>query len=135
MDLLAMMAKPGGVVPDVAALAAPSLCPMILLNGKRVHVGGTSVSTYIWASLIAIVNQGLGHNLGYLNPMLYQQAGPSGVLTPVTKGDNGFGAVKGYVAGPGWNSVAGWGTPNGTKLLQWLRRTPADGKNPVGKTK
>jgi kumamolisin len=116
--------KAGRLIPDVAAVAAPSSGALILLNGQVMPIGGTAVSAQIWAGLIALVNQGLGHNVGYLNPVLYQQAGPAGVLQAVTKGDNGVGTVKGYSAGPGWNAVAGWGSPNGTKLLEWFRSHP-----------
>lgn len=116
--------KAGRLVPDVAAVAAPSSGALILLGGQRIAVGGTSLSAPVWAGLIALVNQGLGHNVGHLNPVLYQQAGPSGVLQPITKGNNSVGTVKGYSAGPGWNPVAGWGSPNGTKLLEWLRTRP-----------
>jgi hypothetical protein len=36
--------------------------------------------------LIAIVNQGLGQNLGYINPLLYQKIGPAaGVFRNITK--------------------------------------------------
>jgi kumamolisin len=113
--------KPGRLIPDVAAVASPSSGVIILLDGQRMPFGGTGVSAAVWAGLISLVNQGLGRNVGHLNPVLYQQAGPAGVLQPITKGDNSVGKVKGYSAGPGWNPVSGWGSPNGTKLLEWLR--------------
>jgi kumamolisin len=116
--------KAGRLVPDVAAVASPSSGALILLGGQRMILGGTSVSAPVWAGLIALVNQGLGRNVGHLNPVLYQQAGPAGVLQPITKGNNSVGTMKGYSAGPGWNPVAGWGSPNGTKLLEWLRTRP-----------
>jgi kumamolisin len=116
--------KGGRAVPDVAALADPSSGALVRLGGQRTVVGGTSVSAAVWAGLLALVNQGLGHNVGHLNPLLYQKAGPAGVLQSVTQGDNSTDGVKGYSAGPGWNPVAGWGSPNGTKLLEWLRTHP-----------
>jgi hypothetical protein len=116
--------KPGRAIPDVAAIAAPSSGALILLDGRRTVVGGTSLSAPVWAGLIALINQGLGRNVRYLNPLLYQKAGPAGVLQSITKGENSIGHVKGYSAGPGWNAVAGWGSPNGTKLLEWLRHVP-----------
>jgi kumamolisin len=116
--------KPGRAIPDVAAIAAPSSGALILLGGRKTAIGGTSLSAPVWAGLIALVNQGLGRNVGYLNPLLYEKAGPAGVLRSITKGDNSVGTVKGYSAGPGWNPVAGWGSPDGTKLLEWLRTLP-----------
>ena len=77
----------------------------------------------VWAGLIALINQGLRRNLGYLNPLLYEEIGPQGILRSVTKGDNKIGRL-GYSAGPGWNPVAGWGSPDGTKLLEWLQAHP-----------
>lgn len=78
----------------------------------------------LWVGLIALVNQALGYNVGYLNPRLYQEMGPAGVFRAVTSGDNGVAGVKGYAAGPGWTPVAGWGSPDGMKLLSWLRANP-----------
>ena len=66
-------------------------------------------------------NQGLGRNVGYLNPVLYEHIGPAGVLRAMTKGDKSCGGVKGYSASPGWNYCTGWGTPDGRKLLEALR--------------
>ncbi len=48
----------------------------------------------LWVGLIALVNQALGYNVGYLNPRLYQGMGPAGVFRAVTSGDNGVAGVK-----------------------------------------
>jgi len=111
----------GRGIPDVAALADPSSGYRIRVNGAEVGVGGTAAATPLWAGLIAVLNHGLGRNLGYFNRRLYQEVGPAGLLNPITNGDNGNGTVQGYTAGTGWNAVAGWGTPDGQKLLTWLR--------------
>jgi len=71
--------------------------------------------------LIALMNQAVGRNLGYINPLLYSNLGPNGVLRSVTEGHNGVTGVQGFSAGPGWNACAGWGSPNGKKLLEALR--------------
>ncbi len=114
-------AKPGRAVPDVSANASPLTGYRIVIDGKVAAIGGTSASAPLWAGLIALLNQGLGHNLGYLNPVLYRQLGDKGVFHEITSGNNSSGNVKGYSAGPGWNAAAGWGTPDGTKLLAALR--------------
>ena len=99
---------------------------MIIVNlgSHKVSIGGTTVSAAIWAGLIARINQGLSTNLGFLNPKLYQEIGPAGILRPILKGHNGVKSVQGYFAGPGWNPVAGWGSPHGGKLLNWLKEHP-----------
>jgi kumamolisin len=74
-------------------------------------------------ALIALLNQGLGRDIGYFNPRLYREIGPAGILRNITGGNNGGGDVKGYPCGPGWNACTGWGSPDGKKLLEALRRT------------
>jgi kumamolisin len=120
--------KPGRGIPDIVASADPALGVPIIVHGKNVVVGGLSAAVPLWAGLIARIDQALGYNVGYLNPRLYQEIGPRGVLHNITVGDNGVSGVKGYSAGAGWSAVAGWGSPDGTKLLDWLRAHP----NPPG---
>jgi len=113
----------GRGIPDVSATAWDT---MVLVNLGRhsAGLGGTGVSAAIWAGLIARINQGLSNNLGFLNPKLYREIGPAGILRPILKGHNGVKSVQGYFAGPGWNPIAGWGSPDGAKLLSWLREHP-----------
>jgi kumamolisin len=111
----------GRAIPDVAANASPTTGYQVLVAGRRVAIGGTSASAPLWAGLIALLNQGIGHNLGHFNPILYQKLGPSGILRAITVGNNSMGKVKGYQAGPGWNACTGWGTPDGKELLEALK--------------
>jgi len=113
--------KPGRAIPDVAGNADPATGVKILVNGRRIEIGGTTITAPLWAGLIALLNQGLGHNLGYFNPLLYSTVGPAGALRDITEGNNSYGGVMGYSAGPGWDAVSGWGSPDGTKLLEALR--------------
>jgi kumamolisin len=71
--------------------------------------------------LILRLNQGLGKNVGYLTPKLYQPRWTQNALRNITLGNNSMGDVQGYSAGPGWNAVTGWGSPNGRALLEALR--------------
>jgi kumamolisin len=114
----------GRGVPDVAAAANTEYGLMIRVDGNEIVAGGTGTAARLWASLVLLLNQGLGHNLGYLNPKLYREIGPSQVLRGITQGNNSTEALAGYAAGPGWNAVAGWGAPDGQKLLDWLRANP-----------
>jgi subtilisin family serine protease len=111
----------GRGIPDLSTNAAPEAGYQVVVDGTWGVVGGTAMAAPLWAALIALVDQGLPRDLGYFNPRLYQEVGPSGVLNPITDGGNGIQGIPGYKAHPGWNPVAGWGSPNGARLLKWLR--------------
>ena len=84
--------------------------------------GGTSFAAPMWAGYIALVNQQLKTNgfspIGFLNPYLYSFGLGSSHATDfhdITSGKSGsFSAVTGY------DLVTGWGSPNGTGLLNAL---------------
>jgi len=84
-------------------------------------IGGTSASSPQWAGLLAIADQMAGHNLGYINPALYQIANnPSKYAADffdVTVNCNGSATIPGYCASQGWDAVTGLGTPNAAKLI------------------
>ena len=110
----------GRIVPDIAALAAaPWYC--VVIDGKAGGNGGTSAATPLWASLICRLAANLpsGKRLPFLAPLLYTGAGKAG-CNDITTGDNISATVGGYNAQPGYDAVTGWGTPNGTKLLDAL---------------
>jgi kumamolisin len=116
-----LAATPGRGVPDVAINASLHSGYMLLMDGRYSVLGGTSIAAPMWAGLVALLNQGVGRNIGFINPVLYEKLGPAGVFRSITKGHNGIGELSGYCAGPGWNAATGWGTPDGTKILQALR--------------
>src|SRR5206468_11682701 len=81
-----------------------------------------------WAALWALAAQAhrarTGHAIGWANPLLYGLANSpqrTHVFHDVGTGDNGY-----YQAGPGWDAVTGWGSPNADALVQALasKRTP-----------
>ena len=45
----------------------------INVDGKEMVMGGTTIVVPIWAGLIALINQGIGRNVGYINPLLYNK--------------------------------------------------------------
>jgi hypothetical protein len=108
----------GRGVPDVSSDADPSTGVLVSdLNGNvdpSAPTGGTSAAAPLWAALIARVNQSLGANVGFANPILYARCA-SGVLHDVTTGDNGS-----YRSGPGWDACTGLGTPDGQQLVAAL---------------
>ena len=110
-------------MPDVAANADWNASPYLLVvDGKVQGNGGTSAASPLWASLVTLVNQarGAGKRIGYLTPLLYQGGAGSAGCTDITSGDNVTATVGGYRAGPGYDAVSGWGTPNGKQLLAAL---------------
>ena len=88
-------------VPDVAGNADPATGYKIMVDGQSVTVGGTSAVAPLWAGLIARINQTLGHNAGFINPILYQN---QQAFNDITSGSNGD-----YQAGPGWDPCTGPG--------------------------
>jgi kumamolisin len=124
----------GRCVPDLAANADWNASPYLLVvDGKPQGNGGTSAATPLCAALVTLINaqRGAGKRIGYLTPLLYQAAGGralgtlgAGACTDVVSGDNNTDKIGGYQAGPGYDAVSGWGTPNGTKLLAALAGTP-----------
>jgi kumamolisin len=108
--------KQGRGVPDVAGDADPTTGYLIRVDHREVVFGGTSAVAPLWTALIALINQQLGHPVGYLNPLLYSgQIANSGAFHNITSGNNGA-----YQAHQGWDPCTGLGTPNGAKLLQVL---------------
>jgi len=112
-------ANPGGHrgrgVPDVAGDADPATGYVVRVDGQDFVIGGTSAVAPLWAGLIALLNQKLGHPVGLLNPMLYGSLVGTGSFRDVVLGNNGA-----YAARPGWDACTGWGTPNGAALLAAL---------------
>ena len=89
--------------------------------------GGTSAAAPFWAGLIALADQEAGHPLGFVNPAIYRIArGPlyHKAFHDVTTGNNTVVVngvtITGYQAGPGWDPVTGWGTPDAQVLVPLL---------------
>jgi kumamolisin len=113
----------GRCVPDVAANADWNASPYLLVvDGKAQGNGGTSAASPLCAALVTLINQarGAGKRIGYLTPLLYQDGVGSAGCTDITSGDNITATVGGYSAGPRYDAVSGWGTPNGKQLLAAL---------------
>ena len=52
-------------------------------------IGGTSAVAPLWAGLIALMNQKLGHSVGFLNPLIYGSLVGKGAFRDITSGNNG----------------------------------------------
>jgi kumamolisin len=113
--------KTGRGVPDVAGNADPVTGYLVVVDGQREPIGGTSAVAPLWAGLIARLAQATGKRFGLIQPMLYAGIQPGAAqpgLQDIVKGDNGA-----YKAGPGWDACTGLGSPNGAALLTLLSGT------------
>jgi subtilase family serine protease len=139
----------GGISPDkfpipswqTAAAAGCSKCSKTLRNGPDVSAnanytfyvcadqttctandyGGTSFAAPMWAAYLALTNElrvsNGGTTLGFINPTLYTIGLSSSYTTDfhdITGGSNGYAATAGY------DLATGWGSPNGSGLLNAL---------------
>jgi len=111
----------GRGIPDVVAAANSAQGYWLYVDGTNAVLGGSQMSSALWAGLIVLLDQSLPHDVGYINPLLYEKIGPANILRLITSGDNGEPGISGFRAGPSWSPAAGWGSPDGTRLLEWLR--------------
>ena len=81
--------------------------------------GGTSEASPLFAGIVAIADQAAHHDLGLLNPALYSLKGHAGIVD-ITVGNNSFGGVTGYNAGPGYDLASGLGTVDANALVREL---------------
>jgi subtilase family serine protease len=128
----------GGVraVPDVAADASGATgLALVAGDGQGTYAvsgsSGTSAAAPFWAGLVAEADQLAGHDLGFINPGLYGIArGPDyhRAFHDVVRGNSTVIVVPsrfaGYRAGPGWDPVTGWGSPDAQLLIPLLARYP-----------
>ncbi|KAG0239376.1 peptidase S8/S53 domain-containing protein [Mortierella sp. GBAus27b] len=107
----------GRGVPDVSARGVNV---HLIVGGKPAAVDGTSASSPIFGSIIALINDQLLAEkkppLGFLNPFLYTK-GVQG-LNDILAGDNPSCGTTGFPAKSGWDPITGLGTPNYPKLLE-----------------
>jgi subtilase family serine protease len=120
-------------VPDVSADASDRTgVAIVFSNGTQDTVeshGGTSASAPIWAALMALADQYAGRPLGFVNPAIYQIARSPRyrqAFHDITTGNNTARfpstTITGYQAGPGWDPVTGWGSPDAEFLIPLLAR-------------
>jgi kumamolisin len=116
----------GRGVPDVAGDADPTTGYNTLVDGQSGVIGGTSAVAPLWAGLIALINQGIGKPVGFINPLLYQNPN-AGDFNDITSGNNGA-----YSAGPGWDPCTGLGSPIGVKIASSLGVPTTQQLSPTG---
>jgi subtilase family serine protease len=122
-------------VPDVAADADSSTAMSLMFTGGVPYPAqGTSAATPLWAAVIALADQDAGQHLGFVNPAIYAIAHSSAchrAFHDVVTGDNSVlwpaGVYVGYNAGPGWDPVTGWGSPNAHIIVPLLALAAGQG--------
>ena len=110
----------GRGVPDVSGDADPATGYIIRVDGQTSVIGGTSAVAPLWAGLIAVANQQLGAQAGFINPAIY--AAKTG-FHDIMQGNNGA-----FSAAPGWDACTGLGSPNAAALIPLL--APAKATKP-----
>jgi hypothetical protein len=113
-------------IPDVA-LTADNVY-VTYGNGSSETVGGTSCAAPLWAGLIALANQQAAINgqppVGFINPAIYEIGRESTYAADfhdITTGNNFWpSSPANFSAAPGYDLCTGWGTPNGTNLINVL---------------
>jgi kumamolisin len=115
----------GRGVPDVAGNADPETGYQIVVDGQSTVVGGTSAVAPLWAGLVALFNQSLGKNTGYINASLYSL--PESDYHDITSGNNDDSGLGSYSAGTGWDACTGLGSPDGAAILSALSGTTGTG--------
>jgi len=117
-------------VPDVA-LTADNIF-ITFGNGFTTPVGGTSAAAPLWAAFTALVNEQATNSgvapVGFLNPAIYsigKSANYTNCFHDITTGNNTNLTVGNmYFAAPGYDLCTGWGTPNGSNLINALVSAP-----------
>jgi len=120
----ALWNQTGRAFPDVSAPANHvPICISIdnLPSECGIPVAGTSCAAPIFSGIISLINDVRLQNgkqpLGFLNPILYANAG---ALNDVSLGSNPGGGCddQGFPSAIGWDAASGLGTPNYAKLVQ-----------------
>ncbi|RPD78325.1 family S53 protease-like protein [Lentinus tigrinus ALCF2SS1-7] len=105
--------------PDVSAAG---VAYQVNIGGEVQPVSGTSASTPLFASMVALLNDRLIAGgqapIGFLNPMLYSSGLTA--LDDVVQGSNPGCGTDGFPADQGWDPVTGLGTPDFAKFLTVL---------------
>jgi subtilase family serine protease len=135
-------------IPDVAM---PGVNIWVnYFNGLSGSFEGTSCAAPLWAGFAALANQQCANDgkpaIGFINPALYSIGLSFGFgFHDITSGNNAWPRNTGaFFAGSGYDLCTGWGSPNGSSMIQALEDfagpvfvdfnfngTPQNGKYPT----
>jgi subtilase family serine protease len=102
-------------VSDISGNADPYTGYRIYYNNSYMTIGGTSATAPLMAGLFARINQVANTNVGFVNPVLYN----NNIYYDIVNGNNGS-----YTANTNWDPCSGLGVINGQQLLN-LFLTPS----------
>lgn len=111
-------------IPDVALTAANVW--VNYFNGLAAPFIGTSCAAPLWAGFAALVNQQVAAHgkppIGFINPALYAIGeNSSSSFHDITNGSDAWPRSTGaFFSGAGYDLCTGWGSPNGTNLINAL---------------
>ncbi|MBI1758857.1 MAG: S8/S53 family peptidase [Actinobacteria bacterium] len=142
--------QPARVIPDVSAVGDPSTGMLVgetqtfpdgSVRYSEYRIGGTSLSSPLFAGLMALADQAAGRPHGFANPVLYSRYGTSAYYDPTARADTAVVRVD-YVNGvddsagtatslrsmdvsvgtilraqPGYDDITGVGSPNGLAFV------------------
>jgi kumamolisin len=122
----------GRGVPDIAGNASPYSGYTIQVFGQWNVIGGTSATAPLYAAFFARLNAMLGHNLGYLNPTLYEFSATPGVFRDIKDGVSNAAPIGlpggqvslGYKSSAGWDPCTGLGVIEGGAFVERLIHKP-----------
>jgi subtilase family serine protease len=124
----------GREVPDVSADADGNTGMALAITDRGQNyiltgASGTSAAAPLWAAVITLADQYAGRHLGFVNPAIYRigrSAAYHSAFHDITSGTNTVESrsqtITGYRAGPGWDLVTGWGSPDAQALVPLLAR-------------
>ena len=111
-------------MPDVAGNADPVTGYLVVVDGQKQPIGGTSAVAPLWAALIARLAQATGKNVRPAPAAAY--AGVTAGTAARASTTSSMATTAPTSAGPGWDACTGLGSPNGVALLKLLSGpTPA----------
>ncbi len=131
-------------VPDVSLLGDPG-GPGVFWGADHSGtaamdccLGGTSLSSPVFAGFVKLLEQQGASRLGNVNPLIYAFAATNGSANgfrDVTSGNNTFQSVLGFAAGTGYDQATGWGEIDVNVFVNALAgNTPIPTPTPTGVT-
>jgi subtilase family serine protease len=117
--------------PDVAANANTRFYACANQKLCTTDEGGTSFAAPMWAGYLALVNEQAisnnGQTVGFINPFLYSIGLGSSYDSDFHDIISGCQKGEGFCATVGYDLVTGWGSPNGSALIDALAAPPPPG--------
>lgn len=94
--------------PDISLDASPNSGALVLVNGARQQIGGTSLAAPLFTGFWARVQSMNNNSLPFPASGIYTKAAANpGMFHDITSGSNG-----GYTASTGWDYASGYGSLN-----------------------